>query len=230
MHGMAQINVSEKEPESLRHDFVFEPARTRQGSVVGPDGKPLPGVQVAGLTLGGPPQKLDSGNFTLKGLSPTRTRILIFLDAEKKLGKVVTFRGDQEGALVVRLEPVGAIAGRIVDAEGKPLEAIEVTASPATPKLDEFDNLPMEIIAFQGVFGGASSLWHAFTTKETTTGADGKFRLDGLLPGLTYQVHASRGDLKKANTLLLSKGNVTVEAGKTNDLGDLKERAGDEEE
>jgi hypothetical protein len=76
----------------------------------------------------------------------------------------------------------------------------------------------------------ARGLWQEFTTKETTTEADGKFRLDGLLPGLVYQVHASRGDLKKANTLLLSKGGVTVEAGKTNDLGDLKERAGNEPE
>jgi RNA polymerase sigma factor (sigma-70 family) len=229
MHGMVQINVSEKEPESLRRDFAFEPARTRQGSVLGPDGKPLLGVQVAGLTIGGPPQKLAGGDFMVKGLSPTKTRILIFLDAEKKLGKVVTFRGDQEEAFVARLEPLGALAGRVVDAEGKPLEAIKVTASPSV-KQEEYDNLPFETTAFQGVFGMAPRLWHAFTTQEATTDADGKFRLDGLLPGLVYRVHASRGDLTKANTLLLSKGDVAAEAGKTKDLGDLKERAGNEPE
>ncbi len=227
-HAIVKIDVSEKDPLTLRHDLALEPARTRQGSVVGPDGQPLAGVRVAGLTVGGPPQKLDGVTFTVKGLSPTRTRILLFVDAEKKLGKVVTFRGDQEGPLVVRLEPLGTLAGRIVDAEGKPLEAIGVTTYPYTK--EEFDNLPHETVAFQGGFGITLGLWHAFTTHEMTTGADGMFRFEGLLPGLTYQVYASRGDLKKANTLLLSKGNVKVEAGKTNDLGDLKERTGNEQE
>ena len=64
--------------------------------------------------------------------------------------------------------------------------------------------------------------WRSWTTRTTKTDADGKFKLDGLLPGLTYAIHVSDGDLGEFNTLVVTKRGVTVEAGKETDLGELK--------
>ena len=71
-------------------------------------------------------------------------------------------------------------------------------------------------------FSTAAHGWDPWTTRTTKTDADGRFTLDGLLPGLTYTIHVSDGDLGEAGTLVVSKRGVMVEAGKATELGELK--------
>src|SRR5439155_862489 len=85
-------------PASRIIEVALQPGRTLAGSVVGPEGKPLAGVEVAGLYPDYvPTEKLSGSDFTLKGLRAGRRRVLIFLDAERKLGKLQEVRGDGRG-------------------------------------------------------------------------------------------------------------------------------------
>src|SRR5207248_2528347 len=115
-HAVVWIDVSEKDPKTQRQDITLARGRARAGSVTGPDGKPLAGARVAGLTARGSPEKVDSPRFAVRGLGRENVYLLIFLHEEKKLGKAEVVRGDKEGPVKVGLEPLGALTGRLVDA------------------------------------------------------------------------------------------------------------------
>ncbi len=118
---LSLINSDER-AKSLALDFTVIPARPLHGTVDGPDGKPLPGVRVCGLTSMPDAETLESASFTVEGLNPRRTRELSFYHKEKSLGKVITVRGDETKALSVQLEPCGVVIGRLVDKADMPVQ------------------------------------------------------------------------------------------------------------
>jgi hypothetical protein len=111
----------DKGAASLALDLTLPPGRTLRGTVAGPDGEPLTGVEVVGLTALPVEEVLDTASFTATGLSPRRNRDLFFRHEGKALGKVLTVRGDEPGPLKVRLDPCGSVVGRLADAHGTPL-------------------------------------------------------------------------------------------------------------
>jgi RNA polymerase sigma factor (sigma-70 family) len=117
--AIALINPEERAAK-VALDLTVEPARAVRGMVVGPDGSPLTGVRVSGLTSGNDTETLDHPSFTVEGLHPRGARHLVFQHVEKGLGKVATVRGDRSDELTVQLDPFGAVTGRIVDKDGKP--------------------------------------------------------------------------------------------------------------
>jgi hypothetical protein len=146
----------------LTLDFTLHRARPLPGTVVGPDGQPLRGVRVSGLTSMPDAEVLESASFTVEGLSPGLTRQLSFYHAENRLGKVLTLRGDETEALTVRLGSCGAVCGRVVDRAGHPVSG-------------------------QGLWFGRGD--NGLDVKAVTD-LQGKFRAD-LVPGLTYRMPSS---------------------------------------
>src|SRR5262249_53974719 len=116
-HAIVSIDPDEKKPASMKCDGVLSPGRTRSGTGVGPDGKPVAGAIAFGLTAipdpgartiprparfgPPPPARLKGSSFTAFGLNPKEPRHLVFIHPEKKLGKVLRLRGDEKGPLVV---------------------------------------------------------------------------------------------------------------------------------
>src|SRR5262249_45442995 len=138
------------DPKSSIRDIALIRGRSLKGTVVGPDGRPLSGARAAGL---GPLPQFDFGRqannmtaatFIVGGLIPRKTRNLVFFHSEKKLAKVMSVRGDQEGPLTVKLEPLGAVAGRIVASDGKPLPGVKVSTV-ISFQSEDFKTLPPEI-------------------------------------------------------------------------------------
>jgi hypothetical protein len=218
------VSPDAKKPDSLVCNLKLTSGKARTGMVVGPDDQLLQGVHAAGLVVGGKPEAMKSAEFTLTGLGD-RKRILVFFHPEKKLGSVVVVRGDSEVPIRVKLEALGTVTGTVLDSEGKPWAGLKITLRPETPPR-EYDNLPHEWTQFQGVFGGQRGLWPKFLGREAVTDKDGRFRLEGVLPDVGFVVYASDGDLAKERTLAASRSRVRVEAGKTQDLGVLKQGEG----
>ncbi len=105
-------------------DFTLRRARPLRGTVVGPDGEPLTGVRVCGLTSMPDAEVLAGASFTVEGLNPDVPRPLSFYHEGKRLGKALTLRGEQAEVLTVQLEPCGEALGRAVDAAGKPVAGV----------------------------------------------------------------------------------------------------------
>jgi hypothetical protein len=128
-HALVLINPPE-EAQSWVLDLPLRPAQTLQGTVLGPDGQPLSGVEVVGLTaLRDRSELLEDASFTVTGLNPQGSRVLFFQHRGKKLGKVVTARGDMVQPLRVPLEPCGTIHARLVDPSGNPVPGATVQFS-----------------------------------------------------------------------------------------------------
>jgi hypothetical protein len=104
--------------------------------------------------------------------------------------------------LTIQLQPYGTVTGRIVDEDGRPRGGLGITSvggsMPARP-------------AEQGILPGGN------IGGGIRIGRDGRFRIEGLVPGLKYGAGASDG---------LAYGelfhDLTVTPGEVKDLGDLK--------
>ena len=108
----------------------------------------------------------------------------------------------------MRLEPPGELTGRVVDAAGRPLAGLRV--HPYFEDVVVNKHIPFEFLE------PSSPL-----RRETTnTDADGKFRLEGLIPGLKYHLIASGGGLGERFVDLARE--QSVESSKVKGLGDLK--------
>jgi hypothetical protein len=124
-NALSPINPDEG-ADPLVLDFALQPGRTLRGTLLSPDGRPLTGVKVAGLTAMPNTEVLDGPSFTVEGLNPRRGRELFFRHSGEELGKVLTIRGDEAGPLTVRLDPCGTARGRVVDKGGQPVAGLKV--------------------------------------------------------------------------------------------------------
>jgi hypothetical protein len=190
----------------LRCELVLEPGLSIRGKLVDPDGRPVTGVTAFGLTSagsGGVPAQtpvLDGAEFNVTGLDPDRPRLVWFLNRQRTLGGMAMLPGPDaqpdRDPITVTLQPCGTLLGRLLDAEGHPKPNVEVLAMIAHEQLR---------------FGG-------FGVQVVRTDVDGRFRITGLLPGLTYRL----GGLNVAEK---GAGDITVRIGEVKDLGDIKDES-----
>jgi RNA polymerase sigma factor (sigma-70 family) len=192
-HALALINPGEDDTE-LARDLALLPPLTLEGTVVGPDGQPLPGATAIGLGhnwLYPEEFPLKSATFTVRGFHPGRPRQLSFYHKEKNLGAVLDLRGEPREPLTVQLQPCGSVTGRLLDKGGKPAGGM--------------------------VFHAYEVHAHTFVHSiEVKAGADGRFRAEGLVPGQTYSLMRL-----KWNIVVDRLPEVIVKPGETKDLGDL---------
>jgi RNA polymerase sigma factor (sigma-70 family) len=211
LHGVNAYRVVEvpADAKSVTCDIQVDPGLSVTGTVLGPDGKPLTGALAKGLTAVWPrPTALKAATFTAVALGPREPRQLLFVHRERKLAGHLVVRSDEKGDVTVRLAPWGALTGRVLDADGQPLAGVRIQLSFLHPTF------------FQPV-----TWWVEPQGEEVRTDRDGRFRAEGLTPGLKFRLSAA-GD----NTFLRLAGTpdgmraLSVGAGQTKDLGDLTAR------
>jgi len=170
-----------------------------------PDGKPLPGAIVSGMTELWPITfSLKKAECTIYALDGVRQRHIVFYHRERKLGGHVIVRGNEQEAVTVRMEPLGTVAGRLLDPDGQPLAGIEVSLSmPLTVESELFRYLNAQM-------------------EPVKTDKDGRFRLEGVLPKLIFQLGLRQGRTYYQGEPII--GSKQVGAGKTLDLGDVRVR------
>ncbi len=192
--------------ESASVDIALDPGRTVRVDVLDDGGRPLGGTRVIGSNVGpwSDPNEPTASSFEVFGLDPGRPRRVTVTHQGGKLAGSVLIR-DQAGPITLKLAPWGTVLGRVVDAEGRPRRNIRVMGidqlgRPAA-KPDEEGVLPLP------PFGAIMQL-----------GDDGRFRFEGLIPGLKYGGYALEmtqgdGDLFR---------DVVVGPGEVRDLGDVR--------
>jgi RNA polymerase sigma factor (sigma-70 family) len=199
-----------KEAEALTLEILVDPGLTLTGTINGPDDKPLSGVLAGGLDSYGSwgYQPLKTAEFTATGMEPGESRLLQFFHKEKQLSGSLVVKADQKEKPVVKLGSSGTLTGRLVNADGKPVidgEPIALLsppmATPGTPKVDLTKG--------------------SFHENRIRVNKDGEFRIEGLIPGLKYQMGLLKG-------IYLHKlggpagEEITIKAGETKKFGDVE--------
>jgi hypothetical protein len=166
---------------------------------------PVAGTWVAGL---GPedwhrPVHIRGDHCPAYDLQPGKPRLLVVHDPKGKRFGTLRLKGDEKGPLTVKLGPAGAVKGRVVDADGKPLAGVTVRLYLRERPAEEIHD-------------------HAHRDRPVETDADGKFVIDEVVPGVKFGLLFSRGKRTFRPADRLEK---PAPAGKALDLGDVKVKA-----
>ena len=176
---------------SFRQDLQVDPGQTLAGTVLDPDGQPLAGSFIYGLSNFPSWDATKGSSFEVrikapgvaqgagmsskdKGSSPSplaSTRTLVFQHEGRKLAGCVDVDEKTAGPLRVKLEPWSTVSGRVVDAAGEPRANLEFVTY-LTDKLRPGDD--------------GDGIEHR--SERVRVDATGRFRIEGLVPGLRYEI------------------------------------------
>jgi hypothetical protein len=228
MLGFAEISQgyrvidSTKTDKPLVFDIELDTGRKLKGTLLGPDGKPVTGATAHGLNynhgnlgLGYTPSQEDrllkKAAFTVLRLQAGTPRTVSFVHKERKLVGYVVLSGKEKGRITVRLQPWGVVTGRLVDADGKPLPAdTRIRVGWRYRSLPAPGMRPADPVA--------------------TSDAEGRFRLEGLLPGPKFGLVLTPGKAKgkgegpgkvQVASPEALKG-LSLDPGEVKDLGDIR--------
>jgi RNA polymerase sigma factor (sigma-70 family) len=179
---------------SLNRDLVLEAGRSLPVTVLDTEGKPLTNLRIAGMN--------DSGHYwaatppgtsthTITGLKRGKKRLLSFLDERNRLAGELQLNGDEMDPRTVTLQPWGTLTGRVVDEDGEPMS--------------------------EGFL--LTQVREAFGSGYPRVGKDGRFRVEGLVPGKAYEFDFLLETKPRFRGTLLK--DVKVGAGEVKDLGDI---------
>jgi hypothetical protein len=204
LHTLAELNPPKGAREVTR-DLILDRGQTATVRVVGPDGKPLTCLLVSGRKAYGAGYYFEheaskSNEVTVLGLRAGESRRVLALHQGKKLaGSAVVKAGG--GPVTLKLVPWATLTGRVVTADGQPRSDVTFLAS--TPAGSGFGSLPQH---------------------NLQPGKDGKFRIEGLVPGVKYNIIMIKEGYLFAGNLTAE---VTLKPGETKSLGDVQTRPGD---
>jgi hypothetical protein len=205
--GLVEINPAPG-AQTVKVDISLEQGGQLTGTVLDLDGKPLAGVRASGL--GGfkswEHEPLPTAEFTVKSLRPGKPLLLQFAHPEKKLAGFVLLKGNEKGPITAKLGPAATIRGRLVTKDGVPITSGElvglqsVKGQPGDPPFDpKCGLLPRDI----------------YPDKE------GRFVIEGLASGLTYQLGLLRNRVYLTRLELKGSELLNLKSSETIDLGDV---------
>jgi hypothetical protein len=181
---------------------TLTPADPVRGRVLDPDGKPLIGARGRGLLGedGSLSQPLPTAEFEASPLRPGRSRFLYFRHTTRKLAGVAGVSKAGAGPVDVTLRPWGSVTGRVLEANGSPAgHAVAVV--------------------FVGETGPDGKAIRTLVGLDHFTRQDGTFRIDGLIPGVRYDLKYYFKEDRREGTI--ARG-AEVKAGETKDLGTIR--------
>jgi hypothetical protein len=149
--------------------------------------------------------RIDKDTCFAYHVTVAKPRLMVFYEPDKNLVGTLKLNGDEKQA-VVKLRAAGAVTGRLVAEGGKPVPGFVVKAFCRTRVASEI---------MRQMDG---------TKPPVVTDAGGAFRIDGLIPGVEFELdhHRSASPPQRLNLLT---GKLTVKPGETLSLGDVRAKA-----
>jgi hypothetical protein len=133
-------------------------------------------------------ENLKTADFTVYGVTAARPRRLMFVHEGLRLAGSREVRGDEQGPITIKLEPWATVTGRLITADGLPRADVDFYFAVAPLK------------------------------QPNRPDKDGKFRLEGLVPGLRYGMGARVGTRVVGDVFR----DLILRPGETKDLGDVQ--------
>src|SRR5262249_14101811 len=143
---------------------------------------------------------LPTAQFRIPGVDPKHPRSFFFRHPGRNLGAAVVFTGDEPMPVTVRLQKCATLTGRLVDEDG----------------------LPRPGWGASYLHKGQLNINGGVVYDIQGTSKDGRFRMEGVIPGLKIGLNAGNGPGSPDQRLVPE---LTLKAGEVRDLGDLKRKA-----
>jgi hypothetical protein len=165
-------------------------------------------VWVAGTTSQDfyPATQCQNATCSAYELEPKKPRVMAFFHADKLTGSI-TLKGDEKQPVVVRLSKPGAVKGRLLDADGKPLAGVVVDLYYRQRAVSEVNRV----------------IHHS---RQIITDAGGAFTVEDLVPQQKLGLFFKRGKQKLEPQ---TKAELEVKSGECRDLGTLTMKYAPEE-
>jgi len=180
--------------------------------VVDADGKPINKYILHGASERWGWQPQTSADVTVTDLKPNEKRKLFAFDRDRNLAGFATVTYGEKETVLISLQKGGSIVGTIVDPDQNP--RANVTLIPNLEKLRGQNDVGM----------WASVLNQSVQPTDVAVDKQGRFRLDGIVPGLKYNAHASatrRNNNGQMDSIIIGAAltDVVVAPGEVKDLG-----------
>jgi protocatechuate 3,4-dioxygenase beta subunit len=200
--------------------YASQPVKVR---VLDAEGNPVTGCEIYGANQRWGWQPKSDAEFSIEDLKADERRKVLAFHRSRNLAGGAIAKRDAEQPIEIKLAPAGTISGRLIDADGLPITDAEVHA--------DYDKLKS---------GDMSGLWanHPRLISNPThipTDKDGRFQVEGLIPGWTYNAYATaprKLNGQSYNSVVIGRvfKAVRIEPGENKDLGDIRvEQEKDEE-
>jgi RNA polymerase sigma factor (sigma-70 family) len=202
-HAVKYLDLAE-DAGPLTMDLYLHRAKTAKLAIRDVQGQPLSGAIVGGVTAAWPITfAVKSSECPVYALDPAKPRTLAIYHPGRNLGAAVVVRGDEVGPVIANLQPAGTVTGRALDADGQPICGGDVIVSFPSPAGSELDRYRQQ------------------QRPPICTDKDGRFKLDGVVPGLKFGLN----NVRKGNTIYLPNPFPKpreLAAGESLDLGDIR--------
>jgi hypothetical protein len=181
------------------------------------DGRPLGEYYVLGVRERSWWTPYNESRFTIAGCFPSETRRLFLYQPARNLVASFDLTGIPPESPQITLRPGGTIAGRVLDQEGHPMPNVDISGSWGSLRVSAGHLADIERNRGMMVPSGPGQYF--------STDADGRFEVKGIIPRFKYTgfVMVPR---RFGNRLLPERltvfTDVTVKAGETKQLGDMR--------
>ncbi len=202
--AVVEVNAPD-DAESIACDLRLRKGKSRDLLVVDPDNKPVFGVEASGLKsqIENPMTAIQVDHFQVTNLVPGESRAVVARVVSRKLMGLAMVPEAGDAPVTLCLLPWCSLTGRLVDDAGRPrTQAMEIRL--------ECGKLPLHTVNGRG--------YHHPTF---AVGPDGRFQIEGLVPGAGYKLQALEGGVRILGDLTLD---LVLHPGESRDLGDLKIR------
>jgi hypothetical protein len=189
----------------VRQDIFLERASILEVKIQDAGGRPVEGVwatDFATETYIGP-LWIERSTCPVYGLEQRKPRLLIFYEPKKRIIGSRMLQGDEKAPIAVKLGPMGAIKGRLLGTDGKPLAGVVVDVSYRHSEAGNFHRV-------------------IHVDKQIVTGANGAFALADVIPELKFELSFRRGKQRFEREVKSAEAGVPVKSGECRDLGAIK--------
>ncbi len=197
-----EVNVPEN-AGTFSCELRLKKGKSRVVMVVGPDGGSVADLEASGLDnqIENPIRKVENSFFKVTNLFPGESREVVARCIPKKLMGAAVVTEKDAGPVTLKLAPWASFTGLLVDEQNKPLSrGLRI-------QLEDY-KLPIHTLNGRD-----------YDKQEFLIDPDGKFHIEGLVPGAKYRLQVVEGGFRILGDITRD---FTLEPGESRDAGILK--------